>query len=74
MSVIIKKAENGWILTDEDQTFVFSHDEDEKTEADAFLHLLYQVKESMGPSESRYSEHRVMVRIEKGDKFEDGQE
>jgi hypothetical protein len=28
----------------------------------------------MGPCESRYSKHRVMINIEPGDKFDDGSE
>lgn len=71
--VEIKEAINGWILTtryDEDgveQSRVFSYDDD-KSAAMAFRDLIYAVKDIVGPSDSRYSEHRVYVVIKPGDK------
>jgi len=33
--------------------------------------LLFTINDLIGPTTSRYSEHRIYVRIEPGDKFED---
>ena len=74
-------AENGWLLKsceegERDRYKVFSYDDtfEGDSEAKAFASFLYAIKEEMGPSESRYSKHRVMINIEPGDKFDDGSE
>mgnify|MGYP003343983236 CR=1 FL=1 len=73
MSVTIDHAQNGWYLVhseegEQDRVFVFSHDDREQSEAEAFQALLYAVLDICGPSSSRYSEHRVYIRVEPGDK------
>jgi len=72
----VKSAENGYCLESFldgklHQLFVFEHDDTDQKQAEAFQALLYQIKEFYGPSDSRYSSHRVMIKIEPGDKFED---
>ena len=71
---------NGWILEDEsDPEFikraVFEHADSfrdsEKSEVEAFVRLLWTLNDMIGPTTSRYSEHRVAIRIEKGDKCDD---
>lgn len=72
----IEIASNGWILTrksDEpdvpDHVEVFSY-LTKKEEAEALQQLLYSIKETVGPMESRYDEHRVYIIIRPGDKSE----
>lgn len=80
----IRRARNGWILEnvvegESDEIYVYSdefsystdeHDR-EKSEAEAFGSLLWMIKTLTGPMDSRYSKHRVCIRIEHGDKYED---
>jgi len=71
----IQYAQNGWLLThseegEPDRLFVFSHTESDQSEVEAFRDLLWQVNNIYGPSTSRYSEHRIYIRIEPGDKHE----
>lgn len=73
MPVTINHAQNGWYLIhseegEPDRVFVFSHDDTEQSEAEAFQELLCSVLDICGPSISRYSEHRVYIRVEPGDK------
>lgn len=72
----ISHAKNGWVLEEVisggfNKTHVFQHDDSEHSEAEAFKQLLFTVKDLYGPQDSRYSEYRVMIRIEPGDKFGD---
>jgi hypothetical protein len=72
----LERADNGWILTDHSDTenvrkHVFQEADGfdvEKNEAEAFASLLWAVKSIMGPSDSRYSEHRVYIKVQPGDK------
>lgn len=72
----IERADNGWVLTDHSDTEnvrkqVFQEADGfdvEKSEAEAFASLLWAVKSIMGPSDSRYSAHRVYIDIRPGDK------
>ena len=71
----ISMAQNGWILEEVitggfNKTHVFQHNDSSLNEAEAFLELLNTVRDLCGPQDSRYSEHRVVVKIEPGDKFE----
>lgn len=79
MKIQIQTAANGWFIEVQDPDsedkenayYVFSHydgEDDGKAEAEAFAAMLWEIKELVGPRESRYSKHRVMVRIEPGDK------
>lgn len=83
MKIEIEHAKNGWLIravyseseqedAQESDYWVFNHNDDEKSEAEAFASLLWHVKELMGPQDSRYSKHRVMVDIQPGDKSNDG--
>lgn len=76
----IKMVRNGWILedkTDEEftQRYAFEYIDDfrngEKSEVEAFVRLLWVLNDLYGPTTSRYSAHRVAIRIEKGDKCDD---
>ena len=75
----IEQVDNGWILIDHSdpenvRKQVFQAKDEylyEKSEAEAFASLLWAVKHIVGPSDSRYSAHRVYIKIEPGDKHED---
>lgn len=76
MSLIIKMVSNGWILEDHSdpemvRVEVFEGGEREEEEVKAMQRLLWTIDSLVGPTTSRYSEHRIYVRIEPGDKFED---
>jgi hypothetical protein len=73
----IEVVQNGWLLTDESdpemvQKYVFQEREDgylyEKNSAEAFAGLLWRIKDLIGPTDSRYSAHRVYIEIKPGDK------
>ena len=70
----IERASNGWIIRhqEEDEPLdlhVFdTGDDSERDTAEAFADMLWKIKELIGPLESRYSAHRVMIHIEPGDK------
>ncbi len=70
--ITIDRAFNGWIVTykdeEETQTYVFDEGESEEDEANSFASLLWRVKSLIGPSDSRYSEHRVTISVQPGDK------
>ncbi|NBP28686.1 MAG: hypothetical protein EBV23_03780 [Flavobacteriia bacterium] len=75
-NVRIRPVLNGWILeikVDKDQTdrYVFSHDDasGEEQEVKAFAGLLRTLNNLVGPSTSRYSEHRIYVDVQPGDKY-----
>ena len=75
----IQYCENGWILThteegEPDRLFVFSYTESDQSEVEAFRDLLWQVNDIYGPSTSRYSEHRIYIKVQPGDKHEDYKE
>lgn len=79
MSLIIKMASNGWILEDHSdpelvRVEVFEGGDREEEDVKAMQRLLYTIDSLIGPTTSRYSEHRIYVRIEPGDKFEDHKE
>lgn len=76
----IELVSNGWILedhSDPDYTrrTVFEHAdtfcESAKSEVETFARLLWEINSLIGPTTSRYSEHRIAIRIEKGDKCDD---
>jgi hypothetical protein len=70
--ITIQRAYNGWFIIDKDdeeeRIWVFHEGDDEKTTAEAFADVLWRVKALIGPSDSRYSAHRVTIGIEPGDK------
>lgn len=75
--ILIKQVINGWILedkTDEEmpRTFVFSEGETEKSACEGFASLLWQLNDIYGPTTSRYSAHRIHIKIRPGDKYEGG--
>lgn len=76
----LEVVQNGWLLTDESdpemvQKYVFQEKENgylyEKGSAEAFAELLWRIKDLVGPTDSRYSAHRVYITIKAGDKHED---
>jgi hypothetical protein len=76
----LEVVQNGWLLTDESdpemiQKYVFQEKENgylyEKNSAEAFAGLLWQIKNLIGPSDSRYSAYRVYIEIKPGDKHAD---
>lgn len=76
----IDMVTNGWILEDHnDETFtrriVFEHEDNfrncEKSEVETFVRLLWVLNDLIGPTTSRYSQHRVEIGIKKGDKCDD---
>jgi hypothetical protein len=76
--VVIERARNGWVLkyecaNDPESTYVEAYIEGatEEDKANGFADLLWGVKEAIGPMDSRYSQYRVKVVIEPGDKYED---
>lgn len=73
MSITIESAVNGWYLIhseegEPDQVYVFHGEGGEQSEVEAFRDLLATIDTLYGPSTSRYSEHRIYIRIEPGDK------
>lgn len=79
MSLVIKMVMNGWILEDHSdpelvRIQVFEGGDSEEDEVKAMQQLIYTINDLVGPTTSRYSKHRIYVRIEPGDKFEDLQE
>ncbi len=90
MKVTITKVENGYILTayhsgEPPVRYVFEELEygkygresmtyEEGADVENFAHLLQTLDSLIGPTTSRYSAKRVYVRIEAGDKFEEGKE
>lgn len=73
MSITIESAVNGWYLIhseegEPDQVYVFNGEDGEQSEVEAFRDLLATIDTLYGPSTSRYSEHRIYIRIEPGDK------
>ncbi len=72
----IRRAANGWILKTQ-CLWVDPGDPDELVcqeeyddEVDCFAGFLWSIDEHFGPSTSRYSPKRIVVRVEPGDKFE----
>lgn len=78
MTTVVKitNAINGWMLEfhlDEEQVvrYVFSYEDgpDGENEVNSFAGLLRQIDTLIGPSTSRYSEHRIYVDVRPGDKY-----
>ena len=74
--VRIRGAINGWVLelhSDEEQIdrYVFSYEDGPagEDEVKSFAGLLRQIDSLIGPSTSRYSEHRIYVDVRPGDKY-----
>lgn len=72
--IIIIKAENGYLLkyfTEEGSEYlVHEHlDNDNIPEVESMAAALNMINELVGPMTSRYSEKRIKVSIEPGDKF-----
>lgn len=80
----IECVDNGWLLTDETdpdgprRRVVESNDvmriNPSKETMEAFVRLLWEVNDLIGPTTSRYSPHRVTIGLEPGDKYQDHQE
>lgn len=80
VSVSIAPARNGWVLTirrpqdEEPETAVYQESYDHEDEIEAFADLLWFLNDEYGPSTSRYSPKRIVIRIEPGDKCENAGE
>lgn len=77
----IEMVGNGWIVTDEadpdsPRRIVFedagsgSTLNPDKGTMDTFVRLLWALNDLMGPSTSRYSQHRIHIGLKRGDKYE----
>ncbi|NBW19148.1 MAG: hypothetical protein EBR82_65345 [Caulobacteraceae bacterium] len=74
----IECVDNGWLLTDETDSdgprrrVVETRDtasiNPTKETMEAFVRLLWEVNDLIGPTTSRYSPHRVTIGLEPGDK------
>jgi hypothetical protein len=71
MNISITPAANGYILrsTDPDDPAVVYQDTS-PDEVEAFADFLRLLLDTYGPSTSRYSPKRVVIRVEPGDKYE----
>lgn len=75
--IVIEMARNGWIVRDKrdeelEHTYVFSDGDTDQESVEGFRNLLWQLNELCGPTTSRYSAHRINIRIEPGDNHEGG--
>ena len=72
MKYEIKAAKNGLILTvtDKDLKEEIVYQEKHDDEVECFADFLHHLNDQYGPSTSRYSEKRIYIRVEPGDKFE----
>lgn len=81
MTLTIHSCENGWLIEHEypweenerTDLYVFQGYE-ELEDVEACADMLRMVNELVGPTTSRYSEKRVHVSTEPGDKFGDSKE
>lgn len=74
-SITLELAANGWILRDKadpelHKIFVFEEGDTDKESVEAFARLLWTLCDLCGPTTSRYSAHRITIKIEPGDKWE----
>jgi hypothetical protein len=74
--ITVRTAINGWVLelqsdVESIETYVFSYQDDpsDEDEVKTFASLLRRIDSLIGPSTSRYSEHRVYVDVRPGDKY-----
>lgn len=73
--ITIQMARNGWIVRDKqdeeiEHVYVFSDGDTDKDAIDGFVKLLWTLNDLCGPTTSRYSPHRIQIKIEPGDKWE----
>ena len=72
MEVTIQRVLNGWLLIHGEDVHVYQAD-DEDMDVGAFISLLWDVNELVGPATSRYSAARVSISIVPGDKHNEGE-
>ena len=65
----IERANNGFIISVDEDTSVYSEICD--NEVHAFAEFLRYLDDNYGPMTSRYSEERIYISIDKGDKCDD---
>ena len=71
MKFEIKKHKNGYLIKAEDEEEGVVYEENEADEFTAFANFLRTLTDFYGPQEDgRYSEKRIYVRIEPGDKWD----
>jgi len=73
--IVIELARNGWVIRDKtdgelEQVFVFSEGDTDKEAVEGFASFLWTLTDLCGPTTSRYSAHRIQIKIEPGDKYE----
>lgn len=70
----IRNAANGCILTIKDEEngdAEILYQEQDGNEIECFAEFLRYICDHYGPSTSRYSEKRIYITVEPGDKYED---
>ena len=71
MQFEIKKADNGYIFmlkeADLGETLVFQELHEDRI--DCFADFLRTILDNYGPTDSRYSEKRIYITVEHGDKY-----
>lgn len=70
MKYEMKRQKNGWLFKAEDEDQGIVCREDFENEHEAWKYFLYEILETYGPTDNRYSPKRVRVVIEAGDKYE----
>lgn len=73
--IVIEMVRNGWIVRDkqdddQEHVYVFDEGDTDKYAIESFSRLLWLVTDLCAPTTSRYSAHRISIKIEPGDKWE----
>ncbi len=74
MNIEIESVEGGWIINTHTDTGTIKYvveQQDDESEAAAFVRVLWQANYLVGPDTSRYDKERVQIGVEAGDKYED---
>lgn len=82
MLVEIKEVDNGWILTSKEAgeegqegsvSYVYQIQDEgrdmRESECVAFMELLYNLKDLIGPTQDKWSKHNLTVSIEEGKNY-----
>ena len=77
LTIAFRRAENGSIVdvvsgenVGDVQTFVHQDGDFPGDDVEAFADLLRLIEEQWGPTTSRYSPKRIVIRVEPGDKYD----
>lgn len=83
MKLVIESVLNGWVISykdDDNQTQKMAYSygfqvgdycKEGVSDVKAFQSVLYDINEMLGPHTGRYSEERIHINVEPGDKYED---